>query len=179
MLKKTLFFALVSSLAAFAAPNQKAAKAAGPTDPQIAHIAVTANQIDVDAGKLALEKSHSDAVKRFAQQMIDDHNSVIKQAVALVTKLKVTPEDNATSKSLLEGAEKTKASLSQKSGADFDKAYADNEVAYHQAVINAVDQVLIPNAKNGQLKHLLQKVRPVLAQHLHHAQMLQKDLGAK
>lgn len=179
MLKKTLLVAVLSSLTAFAAPAAKDAKAAGPTDPQIAHIAVTANQIDIDAAKQALDKSKNQAVRAFAQRMIDDHGSVIQKAVALVTKLKVTPEDNATSQSLKAGAEKTAATLAQKTGADYDKAYVANEVGYHQAVLDAVDHVLIPNAHNKQLKHLLQKVRPVLAQHLAHAKMMQKDLEAK
>jgi putative membrane protein len=178
VLKKTLLVTLLSSLTVLAAPA-KTAKAAGPTDPQIAHIAVTANQIDVDAGKLALEKSKNESVRKFAQLMINDHSAVIQQAVALVTKLKVTPEDNATSQSLLAGAATAKTALEQKSGAAFDKAYVDNEVGYHQAVVDAVNKVLIPNAKNKELKHLLQKVSPVLAQHLAHAKMMQKALEAK
>src|SRR5438270_9295797 len=79
------------------------AQGAAPTDPQIAHIVVTANQVDIDAGKLAESKGSSKEVKDFGQQMVTDHTGVNKQAEALVTKLKVTPEDNATSKSLKQG----------------------------------------------------------------------------
>lgn len=178
MLEKVLVVTLFSSLAVLTA-SAKSAKAAGPTDPQIAHIAVTANQVDIDAAKQALDKSQNDAVKQFAQQMVTDHQSVIEQATALVKKLGVTPEDNPTSQSLKAGGDKAKAELASKSGADFDKAYVDNEVAYHKAVIHAVDKVLIPNAKNAELKSLLKKVRPVLGVHLKHAERLQKELGAK
>ncbi len=152
-------------------------KAKPPTDPEIAYIAVTANQIDIDAAKAAINQTRNPEVKKFAQLMIDDHASVIAQATALVTKLKVTPQDNATSRSLKSSADKTRAALAKKSGAEFDRAYVDNEVAYHQAVIDAVDTVLIPNASNAELKALLVKIRPALVAHLEHAQHLQKELG--
>jgi len=108
--------------------------------------------------------------------MSNDHKAVIAQAVTLVTRLKVTPKDNAVSQSLNAGAEKEKAVLRTKSGKDFDKAYIDNEVAYHKAVIGAVETVLIPNAQNAELKALLEKVVPALKAHLEHAEMVQKGL---
>src|ERR1041384_4729757 len=80
------------------------ATAAGPTDPQIAHIAYTAGSLDVAAGKQALAKSHNKAVRSFAQQMVRDHQAVNAKALALVKKLKVTPEDNATSRGLTKAA---------------------------------------------------------------------------
>jgi putative membrane protein len=114
------------------------AAAAGPTDPQIAHIAYTAGLIDIEAGKQALDKSQNNDVRAFAQQMIGDHTAVNDQALALVKKLNVTPEDNATSKSLAEAADAERKKLADLSGAAFDKAYVDNEVAYHKAVDDAV-----------------------------------------
>lgn len=143
-------------------------------DAQIASIVVTANQVDIDAGNLA-EKSGSTAdVKAFGKQMVTDHTGVNKSAVDLVTKLKVTPEDNATSKSLKEGGEKNIANLKTLKGKAFDKAYIDHEVAYHQQVLDAVDKVLIPNAKNEELKALLVKVRPAFVAHLEHAKHVQE-----
>src|SRR4051812_38011728 len=76
---------------------------AGPTDPQIAAIVVTANTVDIDAGKLAKSKTKDAEVKKFAQQMVTDHAAVNKNAVDLATKLKVKPEENDTSKSLKKG----------------------------------------------------------------------------
>ena len=108
--------------------------------------------------------------------MINDHQSVIDQATALVKKLNVTPKENATGKQLLSDAQKTQSNLRSKSGSAFDKAYIDNEVAYHQAVINTVQNVLIPEAKNSELKQLLENVMPTLKAHLEHAQMVQKNL---
>jgi len=153
--------------------------AQSPNDAQIASIVVTANQVDIDAGKLAASKTSNADVKTFAQQMVTDHTGVNKQAVELVTRLKVTPEDNATSQSLKSGGDANVATLKGLSGAAFDKAYIDHEVAYHQAVLDAVDKVLIPSASNADLKALLVKVRPAFVAHLEHARHVQASLGGK
>jgi putative membrane protein len=108
--------------------------------------------------------------------MVTDHTGVNKQAVDLVTKLKVTPEDNPTSKSLKSGGDENVKNLKGLKGAAFDKAYVDHEVAYHQAVLDAVDKTLIPGAKNEELKGLLVKVRPAFVAHLEHAKHLQAGL---
>ena len=146
-------------------------------DAQIASIVVTANQVDIDAGKLAATQASSAEVKAFGKQMVTDHTGVNKQATALVTKLKVTPEDNATSKSLKQGGDDNLKNLRSLKGAAFDKAYVDHEVAYHQAVLDAVDKTLIPNAKNEELKALLVKVRPAFVAHLEHAKHVQASLA--
>ena len=152
---------------------------AGPTDPQIAHIVVTANQVDIDAGKLAESKASNADVKAFGKQMVTDHTGVNKQAVALVTKLKVTPEDNDTSKSLKAGGADNVKNLQKLSGAAFDKAYVDHEVAYHEQVLDAIDKTLIPSAQNAELKSLLVAVRPAFVAHLEHATSLQATLAKK
>lgn len=158
------------------AADKPAAAAAAPTDPQIAMIAVTADTVDIDAGKLATSKSTNPKVKEFAEMMIRDHTSVNEQATALAKKLNVTPEESATSKSLKAGGDKMMAKLKGLNGAAFDKAYADNEVTYHEQVIAAVDKTLIPNAKNAELKSLLESVSPVLKSHLQHAKELQSSV---
>jgi putative membrane protein len=147
------------------------------SDAQIASIVVTANQVDIDAGKLAASKATNPEIKKFGQQMVTDHTGVNKQATALVTKLKVTPEDNATSQSLKAGGDKNIAKLKSLKGAEFDKAYIDNEVTYHQAVIDAIDKTLVPSAQNAELKALLVKVRPAFVAHLEHAKMIQSSLA--
>jgi putative membrane protein len=153
--------------------------AQGVTDPQIASIVVTANQVDIDAGNLAKKQAANAEVKKFADLMVTDHTGVNKSATALVTKLKVTPEDNPTSQSLKSGGDENLKTLKGLKGAAFDKAYVDHEVAYHQAVIDAVDKTLIPGAKNEELKALLVKVRPAFVAHLEHAKHLQSTLGTK
>jgi putative membrane protein len=153
------------------------AMAAGPTDPQIAAIVVTANQVDIDAGKLAETKGSTQEVKDFGKLMVTDHSGVNKSAKDLVTKLHVTPEPNDTSKSLQKGGDENIAALKKLDGAAFDKAYVDHEVVYHQAVLDAVDKTLIPNAQNAELKALLVKVRPAFVAHLEHAKQLQSSLN--
>lgn len=153
------------------------AQGAGPTDPQIAAIVVTANQVDIDAGKLAKSRSKRKSVREFAERMITDHTGVNKSATELVTKLHVTPEPNPTSESLQKGGDENLAALKKLHGAAFDRAYIDHEVAYHEAVLQAVDTTLIPNAKNAELKALLVKVRPAFEAHLEHAKKIQAALS--
>jgi putative membrane protein len=152
-------------------------RAQGINDAQIASIVVTANQVDIDAGNLARTASQNAEVRKFAQTMVTDHTGVNKSATELVTKLKVTPQDNETSQSLKAGGEQNVATLKGLKSAAFDKAYVEHEVAYHQQVLDAVDKTLIPSAKNEELKALLVQVRPAFVAHLEHARHLQASLG--
>lgn len=154
-----------------------AATAQSVNDAQIASIVVTANQVDIDASRLAVAKSRNPEVKKFAQLMVTDHTGVNKAAIELVQKLKVLPQDNPTSQSLKTGGRKNVTHLKSLSAAEFDKAYIDHEVEYHQSVLDAVDKTLIPGATNAELKALLEKVRPSFAAHLEHAKQLQAALG--
>jgi putative membrane protein len=150
--------------------------AGGLTDPQIAAIVVAANQVDIDAGNLAIKKTKNADVKKFAEQMVTDHTAVNKAAGDLVAKLKVTPEETDASKGLVSGGADNRAKLEKLDGAAFDKAYVDNEVAYHKAVIDTIDSKLIPSASNAELKSTLVSVKPTIEEHLKHAEMLQSQL---
>jgi putative membrane protein len=167
---------LLPALAAAALLIPMQAQAAGPTDPQIAHIAYTAGTLDVEAGKQALAKSHDATVRSFAEQMVRDHDAVNAQALALVKKLKVTPEANDTSASLTKAADETRARLAKLSGAAFDRAYIDNEVAYHKAVNGALESTLIPSAHNADLKSLLETGLTLFREHQAHAEMVAAKL---
>jgi putative membrane protein len=147
-----------------------------PTDPQIAHIAYTAGALDVEAGKQALAKSKNKDVRAFAEDMVRDHSAVNDQALALVKKLKVTPEDNDTSRALTKQAAAKRAELAKLDGAAFDKAYVANEVAYHKTVNGALESLLIPSASNGELKSLLQTGLKVFQGHEQHAEHVAADL---
>src|ERR1700712_5707231 len=111
----------------------------------------TAGVIDVAAAKQALSKATNKQVKVFAEDMVRDHETVSKLALDLVKKLKVTPEDNDTSRSLSKAAASKLAELDKLKGAEFDKAYAANEVAYHKEVDGALETLLIPSASNAAL----------------------------
>ncbi|CAG9268128.1 DUF4142 domain-containing protein [Paraburkholderia unamae] len=149
-----------------------------PSDSQIAAIVVSANQADIDAGRLAESKAQKKDVRTFAQRMVSDHTSVNAAAVALVHKLGVVPQDNPVSESLKQGGETNVDHLKTLQGAQFDRAYIDHEVVYHEQVIDALDKTLIPGAKNAELKALLVKVRPAFVAHLDHAKSVQAALGA-
>ena len=171
---------ILTSLAlavAGAARAQTSTAAAAPTDPQIAMIAVTADNVDIEAGGMAAQKASSKEVKEFAETMVRDHTAVNAKATALAKKLGVTPEESATSTSLKSDGDKMMTKLKAMSGAEFDKAYVDNEVSYHEAVIGVVTTTLIPNTKNAELKSLLESAGPIFKSHLEHAKHLQVTLN--
>lgn len=138
-------------------------------DAQIAHIAYTAGAIDVAAGKQALAKSKDKTVRAFAEEMVRDHEAVNVQALALVKKLGVTPQDNPTSAALSKQAATELETLSRLDGAAFDRAYVQNEIAYHRTVNGALKDTLIPASRNGELKSLLQTGLTLFTEHQMHA----------
>jgi putative membrane protein len=152
------------------------AQAAGPTDPQIAHIAYTAGELDIAAAEQALSKSKNKDVRAFAEGMVSDHTAVNKKALDLVKKLKVTPEDNDTSRALSKAAADKRAELSKLSGDEFDKAYIANEVAYHKTVNGALESTLIPSASNPELKSLLETGLKLFEGHQQHAEQVAAGL---
>jgi putative membrane protein len=166
-----VFVRMAGALAALVlASGVASAQGAKPTDPQIAHIAFTAGQIDIQAAQQAIQKSKNKDVVAFANDMARDHKAVNDKALALVKKLKVTPEDNDTSKALTKQAADKRAELAKLSGAAFDKAYIDNEVAYHKTVDSALEDTLIPSATNAELKDLLTTGLKIFQGHEQHAE---------
>ncbi len=174
-----LAFGAVSTVSAQQAAPATPAAAPAPAalnDAQIAHIAYTAGVIDVTAAKQALKKSHNPDVIAFAKEMARDHAAVNDQALALAKKLGVTPADNATSQSLNKGAAAEQKKLAKLSGAAYDKAYAENEVAFHKAVLSALDGTLIPATQNAELKSLLETGSKLFHSHQMHAEHLAQGL---
>lgn len=146
------------------------------TDPKIAHVAYTAGLIDAAAAKQALAKSKNKMIREFARTMLRDHQAVNEQALALVKKLNVTPEDNDISKGLSNEAKSQLAKLDKLKGAAFDRAYAQNEVAYHKQVNGALETALIPASNNGELKDLLKTGLKLFKSHQMHAEHLMASL---
>ena len=153
-----------------------AAQSAKPNDAQIAHIAYTAGQLDIQAAEQALQKSKNKDVIAFATDMERDHKAVNEQALALVKKLNVTPLDNDTSKALTKQAADKRAELAKLSGAAFDRVYIDNEVAYHKTVNGALEKTLIPSASNAELKSLLETGLKIFQGHEQHAEHVAAEL---
>ena len=162
------------------APAALSAQAAAPdlSDPEVAHVAVTANSVDIEAARFALTRTRNAEVRQFATLMVTDHSAVNAQASALATRLGVTPADNAVSRSLVDGAATAHRALEGLREKSFDRAYLDREIGYHQAVLDALDGLLIPTTENADLKALLQQVRPAIAAHLAHAKALRPKLGS-
>jgi putative membrane protein len=142
------------------------------TDANIAAIVVAANNADILYADMALAKSQDAAVREFATMVKKDHESVNEAAVALVTRLGVTPVDDERSFDIRDDAQTKRLILRDFEGFAFDSAYAANEVAYHESVVSALDDALIPGAQNAQLKALLVNVRPAIVAHLQHARRL-------
>ena len=163
----------IASAAAGAAWSQTAPK---PNDAQIAHIAYTADNIDIKAGQFALQKSKNAQVKEFAQEMVRDHTAVNEKALALVKKLGVQPQDNDTSRALQQAADTEMKRLQGLNGAAFDKAYAEHELAYHRQVNDALRGTLIPSASNPELKSLLETGLKIFEGHQQHAEHLVQAL---
>ncbi len=167
---KTIRLAAALAAAALCVSGMVFAQGAKLNDAQIAHIAYTAGQIDISAAELAKEKGSSKDVRAFADDMERDHKAVNEKALALVKKLGVTPEDNDTSKALSKQAAEKRAELAKLSGKAFDKAYIDNEVAYHKSVNAALSGTLIPQASNAELKDLLATGLKIFQGHEQHAE---------
>jgi putative membrane protein len=167
-----------SSSTTTTAVDSTPAASSTPTDADIAATVTAANDTDIQNGQLALTKTKDKDVKAFANEMITAHTALNKQGGDLVAKLGVTPTDNPTSTSLKMGGASTRETLKGLSGAEFDKAYINNEVDLHQTVLDQLDNTLIPAAQNAELKTLLQSARPTIAAHLDHAKQLKTKLGA-
>ena len=168
---------LIAAALALAIPAAAVAQNGKPSDAQIAHIAYTGGMIDITAGKQALAKSHSREVRAFAREMVRDHSAVNDQAQILIKRIGVTPEANPTSASLQAAATAKLEAFAKLNGKAFDRAYVENEVAYHKAVNGAVESTLIPAAENGELKALLQTALKLFQEHQHHAEMLADKLN--
>lgn len=169
---RTALLIAAGALAAMTSP----AATAGPTDPQIAHIAYTAGVLDIAAARQALKMSHNSTVRSFAKEMVRDHRAVNDKALALVKKLHVTPQANPTSEGLTKAADAERAKLAKLKGAAFDRGYINNEVAYHKTVNGALQSTLIPSAHNGELKSLLETGLKLFQEHQAHAEQVAAKL---
>ena len=146
-------------------------------DPTIVAIFDAANTYDIETGQLALQKSRTKAVRDLAQLFVSDHTALRQQGRELAKKLSVTPTPPKQSDLATAHAEAMKE-LRSKSGAEFDRAYADQEVQYHQAVLDAVNGTLLPAIQNAELKAFVAKVGPAFQGHLEAAKHLQKTLAS-
>lgn len=177
MLKTTLI-AAVAALAVTSSASL-AKTPANLNDLEIAHVAYTADNIDIRYAHLALAISKNPRIRDFARTMIRDHTAVNEQALALLKKLKAQPQDNFLSRQLNANADKLVAEMSKLSGEAFDRRYAANELGYHQAVNTLVGKTFIPNIKNPQVKALFQQALVIFKAHQRHAAAMVKTVSMR
>ncbi len=146
-------------------------------DLEIAHVAYTADNIDIQYAHLALAISETPEIREFAMTMIRDHEAVNAQALALLEKLGAQPEDNFLSQSLIADSKDLIDEMSQLRGAEFDKRYAENELTYHKAVNDLVGNSFIPNIENAEVKALFESGLTIFKAHEKHAEMMVKKVN--
>lgn len=145
-------------------------------DLEIAHVAYTADSIDIRYAHLALAVSKNAAIHAFANTMIRDHGAVNERALALLKKLKVGPKDNFLSRQLNGQSDQLVDEMSQLRGEAFNRRYAENELAYHTAVNDLVKNTFIPNIENPEVKALFEEALAIFTAHQRHAEMMVKAL---
>lgn len=147
-------------------------------DLEIAHVAYTADNLDIAYAQIALKKSTNPEVRAFAETMIRDHTEVNRLALGLLDKLGATAQDNFLSQTLNANSVEVINKLNSLSGAEFDKYYASNELAYHKAVNDLVENTFIPNIDNSEVKELFEAGLQIFKVHEGHAEMMVKKLDA-
>lgn len=169
-------WAMITLLALTGVPNALQGQAE-LDDLEMAHVAVTASDIDIAYAHLALALSENTEVRRFAEVMIRDHSAVNGQVVALAERLGVQAMDNPMSRQLIADSRRIKDEMSRLRGADFDRFYAENELAYHRTVNGAVADVFIPNIENAEVKAAFQQALAVFRGHERHAEEVVRRVG--
>lgn len=172
---KKFIASLVAAVALFGS-QAVAQDVADMSDLEYAHIAYTADNIDIRYAHLALALSTNPDIHEFANTMIRDHTAVNDAALALLAKLGASAQDNAVSQTLNANAEEIINGFVELRGAEFDKAYAENELAYHQAVNELVENTMIPNIDNDEVKALFEEGLEIFKAHEMHAEMMVKAL---
>ena len=173
---RTLFRTLVATAVLAPATLFAQAKPAAPAldDAAIVGIFDIANTWDIETGSLAAKKATRQDVKDFGAMLARDHKMVQGQGRDLATKLKVTPTPVPADFSLKVAHEAAMKKLEGLSGPAFDKAFLEHEVAYHQAVVDAINKTLMPAIKSIELKGFVEKVAPAFVAHKMAAEQLLK-----
>jgi putative membrane protein len=175
--KKSENYTPDTGMAAATDTGMAAAPAPAPalSDANIVFILDNANMLDSAASAVAATKGTSADVREFGKRMMRDHHDLRKAGQDLATKLKVTPEAPANDNSKAQ-YDKTMATLNGAAkGKDFDKAYIDNEVTYHQVLLETATKAMAV-AQNAELKNLIQKAAPTIQSHFDHAKSIQAKL---
>lgn len=146
------------------------------TDANIAAVASASNQDEIQSSQVALSKGENAQVKQFAQRMVDDHTRMEQEMQTVLQSKGIAPQDNPQSTGMKQAAQSAIQALQGMSGRQLDSAYVAHQVRAHQATLQALETMLIPNARDPQMKAMLETARPAVAQHLADAQKLQGSI---
>jgi putative membrane protein len=147
-------------------------------DATIVAIFDNANTVDIETGKLAAKRGHSNEVRQFGAMLARDHEMVRQQGRDLAKKLGVTPTPPPGDQSAQEQAAVIRR-LSSLRGAEFDRAFLEREIQFHKDVIAAIETTLLPAIKNEELRALVVKVAPAFQAHLVMAENLLTRVATK
>jgi putative membrane protein len=149
------------------------------TNDKIIKVAHVANEGEMEQAALAVRRGSDPRVRAFANQMLTDHKMADMKGERVASTDSLKPTDSATSDLLRRNAHKTMEELSQLRGNDLDRAYISAQVEEHSAVLQLIDDRLIPQATDQNVKNVLQEIRPAVARHLEQALTLQTQLKDK
>jgi putative membrane protein len=168
--------AAVATTTQSAAMPDTAPAAVQLTDAEIAKVTDVVNTGEIEQAKLAKTKATSQRVKNFATTMLNQHTQMQQKDAQLARKLTLTLEDNSVAEELASKGAKTLADLKLVEATRFDQAYMAAQVAQHREVLELIDQQLIPQARETQLKAALEKARAMVQKHLTDAEQIQQQL---
>jgi putative membrane protein len=162
-----------------ARPAQQSRNIGSVSDANIAAMVLASNNTDISYARLVPTRADRQDVKQFATRMLTDHTGVNALVNELLAKLDMTPADNTASLDMRDESADKRDMMRELSGYAFDSTYIENEVAYHRKFLTSIDEVLLPRARNGDLKTLLTSVRPAVAAHLAHAEQVRANVLSK
>jgi putative membrane protein len=146
------------------------------SDAQIVAIVEAANGGELDQAHEAVRKAKNTRVKQFAQHMLTDHTAAGTKLTGVESKGSISPQESPTSTQLKSGGAQVMSDLKSAKGASFDTTYIDAQVKEHNGLLDLLDNKLIPQAQNADLRAMLQDVRKTVAAHLKTAQDIQSTL---
>jgi putative membrane protein len=136
------------------------------TDEQVLAVTQVANHGEIEQAREAIRRSNNTKVRNFAQHMLTAHGAAVRQQTEIARHASITPSQNEVSMKVQSDCHMQTAQMRTASGANFDRQYMESQVKEHQELLDALDDKLIPSAKNNDVKAYLQKMRDEVADHL-------------
>lgn len=163
--------------------ESKAAKAAralaAASDGRTAGMFLMENDIELSFAKIAFDNASSDEVKVYARRMLTDHTQMLAGTHEMVAAQDLDPADDMAARDLRDASTLQRDSLRALTGRAFDSTYVAMELQRHREMLSIIDDVLLPRARNTQLRDMIASMRPIVAAHIAHAQQLRASLARR